>query len=33
MKDKQIRDVETAMYECRLLIEKSDMLPYSAFCR
>ncbi|HHV96806.1 MAG TPA: AAA family ATPase [Clostridiaceae bacterium] len=31
MKDKQIRDVETAMYECRLLIEKNPgMLPYSA---
>ncbi|NLK72669.1 MAG: AAA family ATPase [Clostridiales bacterium] len=31
MKDKQIRDVETAMYECRLLIEKNpDMLLYSA---
>ncbi len=31
MKDDNIRDVETAMYECRLLIEKNPgMLPYSA---
>lgn len=31
MKDKLIRDVETAMYECRLIIEKNpDMLLYSA---
>ncbi|MFC7677594.1 UvrD-helicase domain-containing protein [Paenibacillus sp. GCM10028914] len=31
MKDRQIRDVETAMYECRLIILKSpDMTQYSA---
>jgi mRNA-degrading endonuclease RelE of RelBE toxin-antitoxin system len=31
MKDKQIRDAETAMYECRLMIEKNaDMMQYSA---
>lgn len=31
MKEKQIRDVETAMYECRLIIEKNpDLVNYSA---
>lgn len=31
MKDKQIRDVETAMYECRLVIERNpNLLQYSA---
>ena len=31
LKDKQVRDAETAMYECRLMIEKKPgMLPYTA---
>lgn len=31
IKDRQVRDVETAMYECKVMIEKTPgMLPYAA---